>query len=210
MDFLGSGVWLIRNLTMDGLLANLSPAIKVEGSGTLIVENCVFKNFNIEAFDIEPDGPLNLVIKNSLISSSTSGILIKPAAGGSVTATFDHVTITNNTGGGIKLDTTNSGPITVDTTDSEISSNGGNGVNAVGGAGGPAVFNISRGVIVNNGVAGIQVNGAPATARTDTTLLESNFAGATNVVAGGHLLTYGNNRIVGPAGSGFTGGAPFQ
>jgi hypothetical protein len=30
------------------------------------------------------------------------------------------------------------------------------------------------------------------------------------VVGGGHVLTYGNNHIVGSAGSGFTGTAPSQ
>jgi hypothetical protein len=41
-------------------------------------------------------------------------------------------------------------------------------------------------------------------------LLDSNTAGATSVVSGGRLLTYGNNHIVGSAGSGFTGTAPSQ
>jgi hypothetical protein len=44
----------------------------------------------------------------------------------------------------------------------------------------------------------------------DATLLDSNLAGATSVVAGGHMLTYGTNRIVGPAGAGFTGSASLQ
>jgi hypothetical protein len=29
-------------------------------------------------------------------------------------------------------------------------------------------------------------------------------------MSAGHILTYGNNRIVGTAGSGFTGSAPLQ
>jgi hypothetical protein len=43
------------------------------------------------AFDIEPNGPFNLVVTNSRISNSGSGVLIKPAAAGSVTAWFDGV-----------------------------------------------------------------------------------------------------------------------
>ena len=49
-----------------------------------------------------------------------------------------------------------------------------------------------------------------AAALIDTTLLDGNTAGATSVVGGGRLLTYGNNRIVGSAGSGFTGSAALQ
>ena len=179
------------------------------GASTMIFENCVFEKFPQEAFDIEPSGQLNLVIRNSRISNSGSGMLIKPPSGGSIKATFDHVVVTGNNGGGIKVDTTN-GPVTVDITDSEISSNGGNGLNAVGGAGGPAIFNIHNGVIAKNGVAGVQVNGATAAAMIDTTLLDNNASGATSVVNGGHILTYGNNRIVGIDGSGFTGSAALR
>ena len=53
-------------------------------------------------------------------------------------------------------------------------------------------------------------NGATAAAMIDTTLLDSNASGATAVVGGGHMLTYGNNRIVGSSGSGFTGLASLQ
>jgi hypothetical protein len=136
-------------------------------------------------------------------------MLLKPAVGGSITATLDHVTITGNTGGGIKIDTTN-GPVTLDITDSTISNNGGNGLNAVGGAGGPAVFNIHNTVIAKNGVAGVQVNGTTAAAMIDTTLFDTNVSGATSVAGGGHMLTYGNNRIVGTPGSGFTGTVVLQ
>jgi hypothetical protein len=61
-----------------------------------------------------------------------------------------------------------------------------------------------------DGTAGVQVNGATAAAMIDTTLLDSNASGATAVINGGHMLTYGNNRIVGTPGSGFTGTASPQ
>jgi hypothetical protein len=151
----------------------------------------------------------NLVVTNTRISNSGAGVLIQPTFTGHVTAKFDHVTITENTGGGIKIDTAK-GPVTVDIIDSDISSNGGNGLNAMVGAGGPAFFNIHNSVLANNGTAGVQVNGATAAAMIDTTLLDSNASGATAVINGGHMLTYGNNRIVGTPGSGFTGPAALQ
>jgi hypothetical protein len=202
----------IRNFTISGTAGGY-PAIKVAGSGTLIIENCVFENFNASgagaALDIEPTGPLNLVIKNSRISNSAAGVLLKPAAGGSVTATFNGVTIADNTGGGLKTDSTN-GAVTVDISNSTISKNAGNGLNAVGGAGGPNMLNLNHDVIASNGNAGVQANGATAAALIDTTLLDSNVFGATASIAGGRLLTYGNNRIVGLSGSGFTGTASLQ
>jgi hypothetical protein len=126
-----------------------------------------------------------------------------------VTATFNGVTIDGNSGGGLKTDTTN-GPVSVDIFNSTISKNTGNGLNVVGGAGGPNVLNLSHDVIASNGVAGIQANGVSAAAFVDTTLFDTNAAGATASVSGGRLLTYGNNRIVGSIGSGFPSSVPLQ
>ena len=149
------------------------------------------------------------MIRNSRISNNASGMVLKPAAGGSINATLDHVTITGNTGGGIKIDTTN-GPVTMDITDSVVSNNGANGINAVGNAGGQTMVSIKNSVIAKNGLVGVQANGANAGVLVQTTLLDQNVAGATSVVNGGHISTYGNNSIVGRAGSGFTGSASLQ
>jgi hypothetical protein len=200
----------IRNLTLTGNAGGNSVAIKVTGSGSLILENCIFENFaGVPALDIEPTGPFNLVIKNSRISNNGSGVLIKPAAGGSVTATFDGVNIVNNNGGGLKTDSTN-GLVSVDISNSTITKNAGNGLNAVSGASGQNnMLNISHTVIAGNGSAGVQANGTNAAALIDTTLLDSNVI-ATSAVNGGRVLTYGSNRIVGADGSAFTGTAPLR
>jgi Right handed beta helix region len=201
----------IRNLTFSGAAGGY-PAISATGSGTLILENCVFENFNASgagpALDIEPTGTFSLVIKNSRVSNGSSvGIILKPASGGSINATFDHVTVTENGAAGIRLDTTN-GPATVDLTDSVIFNNGGNGFGVTSGAG-QAVVSITRSVIAKNAGVGVAANGPAAGVMIDATLLDSNST-ATSAASGGHILTYGNNRIVGPAGSGFTGPASLQ
>jgi hypothetical protein len=205
----------IRNLTMRRLTGT-NPAISVQGSGTLIIENCNIESVSADALDIEPSGPLNLVVTNSRISNNTAGVLIEPQSGGSVTATFNsvtatfnNVTIANNNGGGIKTESTN-GAVTVDVVDSVISDNAGNGLNAVGGAGGANMLNLIRDVIASNGSAGVQANGTNAAALVNNTVLDSNTAGATSAIGGGRILTYGNNSIVGTAGSGFTGTTPLQ
>jgi Right handed beta helix region len=210
-QFLG-GTVRIRHLTISGILsAGAAPAIFVNGNTTLILEDCVFENFPAAALDIEPtpNSSANLIVNNSTIRNNGSGVLLKPQTGSIITAVFDRVTIFSNTGGGLKSDSTN-GSVTADISNSAIMKNGGNGLNAVGGAGGPNMFNIHNSVIAKNGVAGVQVNGATAATMLDTTLLDSNASGATSVVAGGHILTYGNNRIVGPDGSGFTGPATLR
>jgi hypothetical protein len=182
--------------------------LKVVGGGTMILDDCTLEDVNGIALDIEPTGPFNLIVNNSRISNNSSGVLIEPASGGSVKARFDRVTISQNSGGGIKVQTTN-GPVTVDITDSSVSDNAGNGINAVAGAG-QNIVSIKNSVIAGNGVAGVQANGVNAGVLIATTLLDQNVAGATSVVSGGNMFTYGNNDIVGSIGSGFTGTATLR
>jgi hypothetical protein len=184
-------------------------AIQYIGSGTLILEDCAFTDQTNAALDIEPTGPLNLIIRNSRISNSGGGILLKPGTGGSIKATFDHVVITGNHGGGIRADSTN-GVINLDLTNSEISNNTANGINAIGGAGGQNIVSIKNSVIARNGAAGVQAEGANAGVLIATTLLDQNTAGATLVMSGGNMFSYDNNAVIGPLGSGFTNVAPLQ
>jgi hypothetical protein len=196
----------LRNVTFTNL--GLSSAIRFTGSGTLILENCVFEESTKTVLDIEPNGPLNLVIRNSRISNGGApGILLKPAAGGSINATFDHSIVTGNSGGGIRTDSTN-GLINLDVTDSEISNNTANGIIAIAGAN-QNMVSIKNSVIARNGQAGIAANGTNTGVIAQTTLLDQNVAGATSV-SGGHILTYQNNSIIGSVGSGFTGTASPQ
>jgi Right handed beta helix region len=203
-----SQTFKVRNLTFTGNGGGSPTAIQVTGSGTLILENCVFENFTGTALNIEPNGPLTLVIKNSRISNNVGGVLIKPASGGSVTATFDGDTIMNNTGG-LRTDSTN-GAVRVDVSNSTISNNTANGMVIIGGAGGTNIVNLSHDVIASNGIVGVQVSGANGGVVVDTTLFDENASGATASVSGGHLSTYGNNRIIGPPGSGFIQTLPLQ
>jgi hypothetical protein len=174
----------------------------------VILDDCVFTDAAVDALDIEPSGPLNLVIRNSRISNGgAAGIILKPAAGGSINATFDHVTVTGNSGGGIRADSTN-GLINLDVTDSEISNNTANGIIAIAGAS-QNMVSVKNSVIARNGQVGIAANGANAGVIAQTTLLDQNVAGATSL-SGGHIITYQNNSIIGSAGSGFTATASPQ
>jgi hypothetical protein len=198
-------VVILRNFTMWDV-----PQGIILQDGTVILENVHITHFTGNAILAQPTSPSAIIVKNCVFDTGNGGVFIKPqTGGGSLSAVFDHVTISSNSGGGIKIDTTNA-PVTVDITDSVISNNAGNGMNAVGGAGGPAMFNIHNSVIAKNGSAGVQVNGGTAAAMIDTTLLDSNAAGATAIINGSHILTYGNNRIVGSNGNGFTSPTPLQ
>jgi hypothetical protein len=199
----------IRNLTISGILGGVN-AIKVTGSGTLILENCVLENMVGTALDIEPTGAFNLVIKNSRISNNATGVLIKSGSGGSINATLDHVTIAGNNGGGIRADSSN-GPITMDITDSLIADNVSNGLNISSGTGTQNdIVNIIRTTIAKNGLFGIYTGGFTAAVLLNASTLDSNGNGATLASNSGRIISYGNNQIIGTPGSGFTGSASFQ
>jgi hypothetical protein len=114
-----------------------------------------------------------------------------------------------NGGGGVRLDSTPGAAITAAISDSNISLNGGNGINAIAGAT-QNIVSIKNSVIAKNGGAGVQANGANAGVLLQMTLLDQNVAGATSVVNGGNMFTFGNNSIVGGAGAGFTAMAGLQ
>jgi hypothetical protein len=183
--------------------------VSAGGGGTLIYDDCVLEDATGTPLDVEPAFPFNLVIKNSRISNNTAaGVLIKPASGGSVTATFDGVTITNNAGG-LKTDTTN-GAVRVDISNSTISNNANNGLIAIGGAATVNMVIVKNDVIGSNGQAGIEASGGSAAVLVSNSVLDSNTGGATSAVSGGRILTYGNNITIGTIGSGFTGTAPLN
>jgi hypothetical protein len=82
------------------LFSPVNGVISVTGGGTLIFDDCVLEDIAGIALDIEPTAPFNLVVKNSRISNNTGAVvLLKPGSGGSVTATFNGVTIVNNAAG---------------------------------------------------------------------------------------------------------------
>jgi Right handed beta helix region len=182
--------------------------VSAGGGGTLIYDDCVLEDATGAPLDIEPAFPFDLAMKNSRISNNgAAGVIIKPAAGGSVMATFDGVTITKNAGG-LHTDSTN-GAVRVDISNSTISNNADNGLAIVGGVGtgGTNIVNLSHDVIASNGQAGIEVSGTFAAAYVDTTLLDTNAGGAMSTLSSGKVFTFVNNRIIGSFGSGFSGSA---
>jgi hypothetical protein len=207
----GSYVFRVRNLVINGQFAGAGlSGVTVTHGGTVIFENCVFENFSGAGISITPSTfPTTIILRNTRIVNNGSGVLFKPtSSAGTINAVFDHVTVSGNVGGGIKVDSTNA-QIDLDINDSVISSNGGNGINAVGAAN-QNMVSIKNSVIAKNAVAGVQANGASAGMLVQTTLLDQNASGATSVVNGAHISTYGNNSIVGSSGSGFTGTASLQ
>jgi len=204
----------LRGLTIFGVDAgscfNQPIGVHITAAASVRIENCKIFGFSSAGVEVAPSsGAVVVKIQDSTITQNAAGALVAPTGSASVSISVDRSRIENNTGGGMKIDTT-SGAINASISDSSVSFNSGNGLNVVSGAGAQNMLSLTHDIIALNGAAGVQANGATSAALIDTTLLDSNTSGATASVEGGRLLTYGNNRIVGSSGSGFTGTASLQ
>jgi hypothetical protein len=205
----------LRGLVINGQdMPNFAP-VQINNAARVNIENCLILNGNpagilVHPFTVGPLAPsMEVKIQDTTINSSSSGIKMTPVQGVTISAVITRSQIDNNEGGGIKADTSSGGAATTTISDSDISFNGGNGINLVSGAN-QNIASIKNSVIAKNAVAGVQANGANAGVLVQATLFDQNASGATSVVGGGRISTYGNNSIVGSAGSGFTGSAALQ
>jgi hypothetical protein len=210
----GAGINVtLRNLAIYGVDTPSNPqtfGIQVNAAALVRLENCKIYGFSTAGVDVVPrSGAVTVKIQDSTITKNNAGILVAPISSASVSLSIERSRIENNAGGGVKT-VTSSGAINASISESSVSYNSGNGLNAVSSAGAQNMIVLTRDIIASNGNAGIQANGTNAAALIDTTLLDSNATGATAALNGGRVLTYGNNRIVGTDGSGFTGSATLR
>ena len=206
----------LRGLVINGQgVSNFAP-VQINNAARVNIENCLILNGNPAGILMHPfavgqplASNINVKIQDTTINSSATGIKITPVQGVTISAGITRSQIDNNAGGGIRADSSSGGAITTTISDSDIDFNGGNGINLVSGAN-QNIASIKNSVIAKNAAAGVQANGASAAILVQTTLFDQNASGATSVVGGGRISTYGNNSIVGSSGSGFTGTASLQ
>ncbi len=159
-----SDVVMLRGLTIDGLGTGLA-GIKIISAGAVFVEECWINHFTGNgattgsAIDVEPGAPttnLNLSLREVKIrDNSTAGtfpIFIKPAAGVTVHALLDNVTIENNAGG-LRVAANGS---TVALQSTVISTNSSNGIASIGGG----VVQISSVSVLDNTGIGLFQTGS--------------------------------------------------
>jgi hypothetical protein len=213
-----TGVVTLRGLVLNAALLGTHVGVLINNANQVNIENCLIVNNPGGGIVVAPsvDGmaqtlatTFNVNIQDSTITGNGNGIKIAPTTATSINVVIDKTRINTNSGGGVRADGTSGGPITVSVSDSSISLNPGNGVNAVSPSN-DVIINLTNDVIASNGTAGIQANGGNAAVLVNNTSILNNATGATSAINGGRLLTYGNNRIVGTAGSGFTGPASLQ
>jgi hypothetical protein len=166
---------------------------------TLIVENVFIDNFVNEGILFNPPGG-DLIVKNSHITNSgTKGIMVDSSnAANTVHATIDNTTLSHNQEG-LRAETN----ARVSATNSNISHNTLNGAVVQTSGGSPAEMNLYQCLIAHNRQWGVLSNAASgaATVRLDANHIVNNTgvvgAAGVNILAGGSVLSRGNNTISG-------------
>ncbi len=195
-----SDVVLIRNLTFEGLNTGLN-GIRFLAGKALHVDRCFIHEFTQAGVDFEPNQatPSQLFVTATEITNNATGVLVKPAGGGTVAAAIERGCMDDN---GVGLDGEDSSVTTV--AESFLSGNATTGVQAKT-AGASAAVNLQRCIVADNGVGVLsdQTGGGSTTLRLSETMVTGNTTGLQGV-AGGAIVSFGNNQVSGNA----TNGAP--
>jgi hypothetical protein len=204
-------VIILRNLRING--AGGATGVQINTAAKVNIEKCEIFGFATSGVTAAPGSATTVLvnIQETTLNNNSVAVSSKPTGGATVNMSINHSFIDLN-GGGIKIDGTGGGSSNVGINDSSISLNAGNAVNAVSGPSGNVAIDLMRDIVTKNGAAGVQSNnttGGTAAVTVGESLL-SNNASAWSVIATGSLLSYKNNQVTGPVGTGPSGQANFQ
>jgi hypothetical protein len=209
-------VIILRNLRMNGILNSGSPgltAVQINTAARVVIEKCDIFGFGTSGVTASPSsGTVAVKIQETTMNNNNVGVSVKPTGGATVNMSVDHSWLDANVGGGIKVDGTGGGPSNVSINDSSMSLNGGAGANGVSGSSGNVAMDLMRDTITKNGGAGVQANisGGGTSSVTVGESMLSNNGSAWQALNGASLLSYKNNQVTGPVGTGPSGQASFQ
>jgi hypothetical protein len=202
-----SDVIILRNLRING--AGGTIGVQINTAGRVVIEKCDIFGFSSAGVNAAPSsGTVAFKVQETTLNNNGGGITIKPTGGATVNASIERTHVDANGGGGVRVDGTGGGSSNVAITDSSISLNTSNAMNGVSGPSGNVKVDLTRVVIANNGGNGVQSSnstGGTSTVTVGQSML-SNNATAWSVVGTGQLLSYGNNQVTGPVGTGPTAG----
>lgn len=195
-----SDVVILRGLVVDGL-NGAANGIRFNSGAALHLQNSVIKNVRGSAgvgLNFTPNSAADLFVTDTTVVNNSgvngTGIMVKPTGAGLVRATFNRVTVEQNSAG-ITIDgSASSGTIRATVRDSVVSGNAGTGVWAYSPAGAATGVYFVNSSSVENATAGIYAYGANAA----ITLMGSSIMGNSTGIsspAGGNVYSYKNNAI---------------
>jgi Right handed beta helix region len=165
---------------------------------TLVVDNMIIDNFVNEGILFSPPGG-NLIVRDSRVTNcGTKGIMVDSKDTNIVHASIENTTLADNQEG-LRAETA----ARVSASNCNISNNTLNGAVVQTSGGSPAEMNLFQCLISNNRQWGVLSNAASgaATIRLDGNHIVNNMgiagAAGVNILAGGSVLSRGNNTISG-------------
>lgn len=189
-------VIVLRNIQIVGLGSGLN-GVNFIGGGALHLENVTVSQFALSGLNFAPTGASELFVTNSTfennLGAAAVGIQLKPGVAGSAVASIDNVRLVNNVIG-ISLEAGANSTIS----NCVVSGNGNNGAVVRPGAG-LAQLSVDQCSFTGNGNSstsgGLKVVGAGALINLSGSSVSNNTAGL--VLAGGSIVSFGNNSITG-------------
>jgi len=201
----------LRGLVIDGQNGG-AVGVQIQQTSATHIQNCVIRNLQAPGVGILANAKSNMqlfvsdtIIFNNGSTATTGGMWIEPFGTVGVDVVLDRVHLENNVFG-LRVDglagTGNGAHVII--RDSVVSGNFGDGILAVTATGdAPAFLIVERTSVVDNAATGLLANGRRATMLLHDSTIARNGTGI-NAVAGGQLVSYGNNRInnnLGPDGT---------
>lgn len=186
----------LRNLDIDGLGTGLN-GVRLLQARALYVQNCKIYGFTQQGIDVNPStGASSLYVSGVDLRSNAQGaIYVRPAGSATVNASITD-TIMEFNGRGLRAEDRS----VVVVQNSIANDNINNGLVALA-TSAPVSLSIDGGTSSMNGAAGVY-SGNLATVRISNLQVTGNSTGLQ--VAGGSLVSFGNNRVNGNG----TNGAP--
>ena len=188
---------ILRNLRLNGIGTGLN-GIRFLSGKALTVEHCDIFGFTQNAIDISLNQGTDakiLVVDTVTDNTGGSGLRATNAA-----AAFARVTLLrdvfNRSGTGV----TSADNSLILASDSHVSNSANNGWLALPSLGGPAQITLERCTSSNNSAAGAAAQNATAVVRFDSSMMDYNAGAGIVSIAGGQLLTFGNNRSIANGG----------
>jgi len=209
----GSDV-VIEGLVIDEL-GNGPFAITMIGQGTLHLRRVRVGNTsgNLHGLNFAPNGPATLHITDSVFyNNAASGVLIKPASGGSANVHMRNVRFEHNLHGLFVDGTASNVGINVNIAESAFVDNQANGIGAFTGSA-PVTVSVTTSQITGNFTNGIGVlgtGGAPVAVKIGNSQITGNVNGLATAGTG-QILTLGGNQLHSNGSDGtFTGSIATQ
>lgn len=196
---------VLSGLDFEGLNSGLN-GINFQSGGSLTLINASIRDFQNDGIRFAPNSNAALHIANTMIansgqSGSYAGIYIQPSGTTTINVTICQTQVSDAAYGIVADGSVTTGAINGVIRDSDISNNAANGITTSNGTATHSTLVIDHTSVSGNGGSGLVATGTNAGMLVGKSNVFGNRAGLI-ASAGGVLMSYGDNHVVGNNGAG--------